>query len=150
MCAFLPTPAMAALFVRYMLRDLTESFQKYFLQHCCRAILVKGERLHLPLFYAGDGSNARAGHGPSQNTAEQAIKLLKDIVESKPPSEIELLEKLAKRYKLCTSCPTNVHGLLGPSQELAFSPIPVDRTSPDILTGEGRIWKSLGEQMWDA
>ena len=147
-CAFLPTTAMAALFVQHMLHGLSESFRKYFLTHCCRAKQVSGQELHIPLFYCGDGSHARAGHGPSQNTAEEAINILKHVVDSKPLSEIELLQKLQERYRPTTTARTSIHGFLGPSQQLAFSPIAVHQTSPDLLDGDGRNWKSLGEQVW--
>ena len=142
---------MASLYVEYLLQGLSDSFRKYFLQHCTRAVNVQGQSVRIPLFFAGMGSVARVGHGPSQNTAEAAVQVAKEVLNEKPVSEIQLLKSLSKRYKLCFTCPTPSHGFLGVSQEKIFSPIPLDRCSPDLLdgiNGEGRCWRSIGEAVW--
>ena len=149
MAAYLPRPAMVILFFDYVLKPMPDSFKNYFKKHVCREFTVDGCKHHMPLFYCGAGSKSKAGHGPSQNLAELAIKLLKEVVREKPVSEIELLEKLKDRYRLATTAPTFEHGFLGPSQTLTFTPIPLEDFSPDLTSGNGRHYKSLGDhRVW--
>ena len=147
--AYLPRTAMVHLVVRYVLQDVGDSFRTYFIKHCCKEQKVEGNTWHLPMFYCGAGSAAsRAGHPASQNLAELSIKLLKEVVRKKPKSEIELLEKLERRYSLATQCETAEHGFLGPSQECSLTPLSPSCSSPDIRSGEGRPYKSMNEQRW--
>ena len=91
---------MVCLFMQYELEKPSASFKDYFKTHVCREKLVDGVRLYVPLFYCGSGSSARAGHPASQNLAELAVKLVKDVVQRKPVSEQDLLLQLADRWRV--------------------------------------------------
>lgn len=150
--AYLPSPALASVFWQQVLSQAGDSFRAYFRKHCLRECQIEGvdEPVLLPLFFSGRGGKTRAGHPASQNLAELAVKLAKEVAAKKgvTKSEIEFLLALEKRYSLATECPSDIHGFLGSSQELRRAPLDPMNFSPDLIAGNGRPWKSMQEQRW--
>ena len=88
----------------------------------------------LPLFFSGRGGKTRAGHPASQNLAELAVKLAKEVAAKKgvTKSEIEFLLAFEKQYGLATECPSDIHGFLGPIAKSCAGPRLSQRISLQI------------------